>query len=189
MNKDSKPCTKIIAVVGMAGSGKSESCLYFASRGIPILRFGDQTDIGLKELGLERNEKNERQYRENLRKELGMAAYAVKIKPRIVEVIRRQKPKLVVLDGLYSWEEYIFLKQSFPELLLLAIYARPKIRHQRLNARKVRPLTFRQAKERDMAEIINSNKGGPIAFCDDLIVNESNRRDLNQKLARVVDSL
>lgn len=32
-------------------------CRIFKKRNIPVLRFGDQTDIGLKELNLLRNEK------------------------------------------------------------------------------------------------------------------------------------
>lgn len=181
--------TKIIAIVGMAGSGKSESCIFLSSLKIPVLRFGDQTDTGLKELGLKRNEKNERQYREGLRKDLGMAAYAIKIKPRIQNLIKQKKPEFIVLDGLYSWEEYEYLKKSFPNLILLAIYSRPKIRQERLNKRKVRPLNPKQAVERDMAEIVNSNKGGPIAFCDYLILNEADINTLQQELKNFISSL
>ena len=99
----------IIAIVGMPGAGKSISCDFFQKKGYPVLRFGDQTDIGLKEQGLPLTQENEQPYRENLRKELGMAAYAIKIKPRIDKTLETEN--LVVLDGLYSWEEYLFLKQ------------------------------------------------------------------------------
>ena len=58
----------LIAIVGMPGSGKSVAADFFRSKQIPVLRFGDQTDIGLKELGLDINEKNERMYRERIRK-------------------------------------------------------------------------------------------------------------------------
>ncbi|MBI3560024.1 dephospho-CoA kinase, partial [Candidatus Gottesmanbacteria bacterium] len=61
---------KLVAIVGMPGAGKSMVADFFRKRGIPVLRFGDQTDIGLKELGLPLNENNERMYRENIRKEL-----------------------------------------------------------------------------------------------------------------------
>lgn len=175
----------IIAVVGMAGAGKSVSCQYFSKKGYPVLRFGDQTDIGLKEQGLALTEANERKYRENLRKELGMAAYAIKIEPRIKKALK--KSTIVVLDGLYSWEEYIYLKDKFANFFLLTIYARPTVRYQRLAKRKTRPLTYKQARERDIAELVNLNKGGPIALADFLIKNNKQTAKLYQKLDYTLD--
>lgn len=161
---------KLIAIVGMPGAGKSTAADFFRKKNIPILRFGDQTDIGLKELGLERNEKNEREYREKLRQDLGMAAMAIKIEPRILEAIKTHA--IIVLDGLYSWEEYVYLKHKFPQIKLLCIYARPDIRYDRLGHRIIRPLARQDAESRDIAEIENLNKGGPIAKADFLIKNE-----------------
>ncbi len=162
---------KLIAIVGMPGAGKSSAADFFREKNIPILRFGDQVDIGLKEHNLPRNEKNERWYREKLRKELGMAAMAIKIEPRIREAAK--KSSVIVLDGLYSWEEYGYLRNKFPELKLLCIYTRPDIRYERLSRRPVRPLTAEEARSRDIAELENLNKGGPIALADYLVSNES----------------
>jgi len=83
---------------------------------VALLRFGDQTDIGLRESGKELTEENERRYRETLRKELGMAAYAIRIKPRIDTTLK--KSNMVVLDGLYSHEEYVYLDKLYHGLLL-----------------------------------------------------------------------
>lgn len=176
----SKNKSTIIAVVGMAGAGKTISCQHFAKQGLPVLRFGDQTDIGLKKLGLSLTEKNEKQYREKLRQELGMSAYAVKIEPRIRQALK--KSSVVILDGLYSWEEYIYLKNKFRNFLLLCIYARPHIRYQRLTKRKVRSLTQEETFKRDIAELENLNKGGPIAMADYLIKNNKQSAKLFKKL-------
>lgn len=163
---------ELIAIVGMPGAGKSLVADFFRNKGIPVLRFGDQTDIGLKELGLPLTEKNERMYREKLRKDLGMAAMAIKIEPRILAAAREHGT--IVLDGLYSWEEYTFLSQKFPELRLLCVWAPPEVRYERLSKRPVRPLTHDEARSRDFAEIEHLNKGGPIAIADTLIINETN---------------
>lgn len=163
----------LIAIVGMPGAGKTVAADFFRSKGVPILRFGDEVDIGLKEEGLVRNEKNERYYREKLRKEHGMAAMAVKIEPRIKKAAKNRS--FIVLDGLYSWEEYIYLKKKFPKIVLLCIYASPEIRYRRLGSRPIRPLTRPEAESRDIAEIENLNKGGPIAIADCLIANESDK--------------
>lgn len=171
---------ELLAIVGMPGSGKSIASEFFRSCGIPVLRFGDQTDIGLKEAGLPINEANERAYREQIRKELGMAAMAIKIEPRILELASASKR--VVLDGLYSWEEYLYLKEKFSQLKLLCIYAPPLVRYERLSHRTIRPLTHEESEARDIAEIEHLNKGGPIAMADYVIVNDSDEMTFKSKL-------
>lgn len=178
----------IIAVVGMAGSGKSLACEFLGKKGYPVLRFGDQTDIGLKEQGLALTESNERRYREKLRRELGMAAYAIKIEPRLKTELHYH-PGVVILDGLYSWEEYIYLKPKFPELKLLAIYAPPALRVKRLAVRRVRPLTQVKTQERDIVEIENSHKAGPIALADYLVINDGSVADFYHSLDKALINL
>ncbi|PJA22059.1 dephospho-CoA kinase [Candidatus Beckwithbacteria bacterium CG_4_10_14_0_2_um_filter_47_25] len=164
----------------MAGAGKSEACRYLAAKGFPVLRFGDETDRGLRLQGLSLKEENERKYRENLRQELGMAAYAIKIEPRINEALKNQQS--IILDGLYSWEEYVYLQPKFPGLKLIVIYARPQVRYRRLAVRAVRQLTPRQARARDIAEIEVSHKAGPIAIADYLVDNNGSLDQLHYQL-------
>ena len=178
---------KLIALVGMPGAGKSVAAEFFRVKGITILRFGDQTDISLKELGLERNEKNERFVREKLRKELGMAAMAIKIEPRILDAAKEHTK--IVLDGLYSWEEYLYLKKKFPQIKLLCIYASPRVRYDRLAHRPIRPLNQDEARSRDFAELENLNKGGPIAIADYLINNEDDKSSFQNELEQAYTKL
>lgn len=175
-----------MAVVGMAGAGKSEACVYLASKGFSVLRFGDETDRGLCLQGLALKEENERKYRENLRQELGMAAYAIKIEPRIRQQLSTSKVESIILDGLYSWEEYLYLMPKFPQLKLIAIYARPEIRYRRLAARLIRPLNSEQARARDFAEIEKTHKAGPIAIADYLIDNNGDLDSLHRQLDQLV---
>lgn len=176
---------KIIAIVGMPGAGKTTACDFFRRKKVPILRFGDETDRGLKEMGKALTEENERRYRENLRKDLGMAAYGIRIKPGIDEALKQNN--LLILDGLYSWEEYEYLKRYYAHLILLCIYASPKTRYRRLQARKIRSLKISQARERDIAELINLHKGPPIALADYLVKNEGGKNDLYRKLEALLE--
>lgn len=170
----------LVALVGMAGSGKSEAARFFTSQGYKSIRFGDATDIELKKHGLPLNEENERKIREQLRKEHGMAAYAIINLPRIDEALEQGD---VVIDGLYSWEEYLYLKDYYKDKLqVLSIWASPKVRAERLARRKHRPLTAGESASRDKAEVEKLNKTGPIAMADYTIINHSTLKDLEEEI-------
>ena len=98
---------KVVSIVGMAGSGKSEVAKLFEMDSYKKVRFGDITDEEVRKRGLELNEENERLVREQLRGEHGMSAYAKLNVPRIDILLSSAN---VVVDGLYSWEEYMYLK-------------------------------------------------------------------------------
>ncbi len=175
---------KVVCIVGMAGAGKSEVARRLERHGFRRIRFGDVTDEEVARRGLPLNEETERQVRETLRHEMGMAAYARLNLPRIEAALKRSN---VVVDGLYSWEEYIFLKGHFGErLCLVAVWAPPPLRHARLEARQERPLTADEAAARDRAEIENLHKGGPIAAADYLITNQGSLEDLAAEVARLI---
>lgn len=167
---------KIVAIVGMPGSGKTEASRFFSMHGFKIIKFGVLTDKLLQDNNLEQNEENERRMREFLRRKEGMAAYAKLMLPEIEIALENSN---VVIDGLYSWEEYLFLKNRFHEkLIVLALYAPPQVRHLRLNTRLHRPLHKDEAISRDISEIEHLKVGGPIAMADHTIVNVHSMDDL-----------
>ncbi len=122
-----------------------------------------------------------------MRKEHGMAAYAKLNLPRIDAA---RKNSNVVVDGLYSWEEYTFLKERYGEdFNVVAVWASPETRYARLGSRPERPLTPAEAAGRDRTEIENTNKGGPIALADYTIINESSLSDLKKQTNEVLAKL
>ncbi len=171
----------------MTGSGKSEAARFFSAGGFKVVRFGDITDKAVKEKGLPLTEENERPVREGIRKEHGMAAYARLSVPRIDETLKTSN---VVVDGLYSWEEYLYLKNSYGDrFLVVAVWSSPQDRYGRLTGRKVRPLSLEEAIGRDRAEIENLNKGGPIAMADFTILNTGSMSDLKKQVERIIARL
>ncbi|MBI2033062.1 MAG: AAA family ATPase [Candidatus Levybacteria bacterium] len=175
------PQKTIIAFVGMPGAGKSEATTYLQKKGIPFVRFGQITDEGVKELGLPLTPDNERMFREKLRKELGMAAYAKKAKPKIEELLKHHS--VIAIDGLYSWEEYTLLKNDFPGLFLIHVYAEPEKRYARLSHRPIRPVPLDKVRQRDITELEMLNKGGPIAIADYMLENNTDKiEDLYEKV-------
>ncbi len=85
-----------------------------------------------------------------------------------------------MLDGLYSWSEYKILKELLgKDLIVLAVVTNNQIRKDRLKNRTVRPLTSEQVDSRDIAEIENSEKGGPIAKADYYVTNNGTEQELH----------
>lgn len=178
---------RVVSVVGMAGSGKSEVAHIFESRGFARIRFGDITDAEIKKRGLELNEQNERVIREYLREQHGMAAYA---RLNLLKIDAALKNSDVVIDGLYSWEEYILLKDYYGEdLILVAVWSSPDTRYNRLGHRRCRPLSLGEAIERDRSEIERVNKGGPIAMADYTIINETSLNILREETKGVINKI
>jgi len=178
---------KVVSIVGMTGAGKSEVARVFEENGFIRIRFGDLTDNEIEKRGLELNEKNERYIRELLREQYGMSAYAKLNLPRIDSALERSD---VVIDGLYSWEEYTFLKNYYQEdFYVVAIWASPRTRYARLTSRLNRCLTLEEAANRDRTEIENINKGGPIAMADFTIINESSLEDLEKEAKGIASAL
>lgn len=178
---------KIIAFVGMPGAGKTEATAYLDRKGIPFVRFGEITDEGLRALGLPLAPENEKMFREKLRDELGMGAYAIKAKPKIDALL--VETSVMAIDGLYSWAEYVYLKNEFPKLILIHIYAEPQKRYERLANREVRPIPIEKSRQRDIAEIEKLDKGGPIAIADHIIENDGDIDAMYKKIDMLLSRL
>jgi dephospho-CoA kinase len=177
----------VVAIVGLAGSGKSEVAGTFKRKGFTAVRFGDITDKEIRRRGLLLNEANERLVREDLRRLHGMAAYAKLSLPAMDAALSNSS---VVADGMYSWEEYLLLKDHYGgRFKVLAVWSSPESRYARLAVRPLRPLTRSEAVSRDRAEIENLNKGGPIAIADRTILNQGTLDDLLNQARLAIDEL
>jgi dephospho-CoA kinase len=178
---------KVVALVGMAGSGKSEVSRVFEDAGYQRVRFGDVTDEEVVRRGLKLNEANEKLVRESLRVEHGKTVYAKLSMPKIDAFL---KSAHVIIDGLYSWEEYLALRDKYADnLTLVLVHSSPGARYTRLAKRQIRPLTKEEAIGRDAAEIENINKGGPIAMADYVLINESSFDELKSQTQKIIASL
>lgn len=180
---------KVLVFVGMPGVGKSVAVDYLKEKGLPSAYFGQITLDEIKKRDMDVNPATEKFVREDIRAREGKGAYAVKVIKQVEDYFEKGN-KYVVVDGLYSWTEYKIFKESFAETaVIVAIVAPVKIRHQRLFARKVRPLTEEESKARDYAEIENLEKGGPIANADYYLANDRNVHDLRASVDKMLNEL
>jgi dephospho-CoA kinase len=177
----------LLVIVGMAGSGKSSVARHLEQKGWRVIRFGALTMQELEKRGLPINQANEKAIREELRAKHGMDAYARLLLSAIKE---RLKVSPTVIDGLYSWAEYKFLKGHFGEQMkVVAIYTTRSARYARISQRPARPLSFAEAEQRDYAEIENVEKGGPIALADFTIVNDGTKKGLFRAMDKLLSTL
>jgi len=187
MSQNSKRSYPLLILVGMAGSGKSSVARHLEQKGWRVIRFGALTMQELEKRGLPINQANEKAVREELRAKRGMDAYARLLLPSIKESLASSP---TVIDGLYSWAEYKFLKGHFGEQMkIVAIYATHSMRYARLSQRPDRPLSLAEAEQRDYAEIENVEKGGPIAMADYTIVNDGTKKGLFRAVDKLLSTL
>ncbi len=173
---------KIIAFVGLAGSGKSSAVDYLTEKGYPKVYFGGVVLDEVRRRGLELTQENEQPIREELRAKEGKDFVVRRIINQIRELVAAGQHRIVA-DGLYTWTEYKTLKHEFPgELSVVAIVAPRRLREHRMAERPVRPLTAAQLDQRDWAEIENLEKGGPIAIAEHFIMNDKDLDNLHQQV-------
>lgn len=188
---------KVIALVGMAGGGKTAVADKFKKIGYDYVRLGQITLDEVRRRGLEPKEENERPIREEFRAKHGMGAFAVLNFPKIDEKLEKSN---VIVDGLYSWSEYKEFKKKYGDTFkVIAVYASPATRYARLSDRASRhgddpKMVFRsfspaEAAARDYAEIENIEKGGPIAMADYTITNEGTLEDLEKQTQKVINQV
>lgn len=175
----------------MPGSGKGTCTDYLNGKyGWPVVHFGNMVYEEVQRRGLD-NVKDEIFVREDMRKKEGPAVLAKHV-ARNIEMLRASGNDVVVLDGLYSWAEYMHLEEVFgEELVVIAVTAPKHLRRQRVLNRKDshRQYTLEQLVAREIAEIVNIEKGGPIAYADYTLVNTLSTDNLLSNLDSLLEEL
>lgn len=171
----------VLAIVGLPGAGKDEAAKFFVKHDFPVVRLGDITDELLKEKGLPATNENEKILREAMRKEHGMDAYIKANEKKIQSLL--EKNKVVVVNGMRSWEECLYAHKVFKNVYVLAITGDKRLRYKRIKSRSVRSDV--RGEERDFAEVLGLNMGPTIALADKTIVNNGTMSQYEEKLEEV----
>lgn len=182
---------KILAIVGMSGSGKSVAVEYLTKLGYPKVHFGNMIYQEMAKRGIERTPdgKSEKAFREMIRQTEGKDWVARQAIAETKDLIKAGQ-KRIVLDGLYSWTEYRAFQHEFPgALTLLAIVIPKAMRYDRVSKRPDRPFDTNAIRERDYGEIENMEKGGPIAMADYFILNDSSIENLQDHIKTVLRTI
>lgn len=182
---------KIIAVVGMSGSGKSVVVDYLTEKCFPKVYFGGMIYKEMKRRGIEitADGESEKRFREMIRETEGKDWVVKQVIEEAKNLINAGQ-KRIVLDGLYSWTEYKILKKEFPgQLTVLAVVVPKALRHFRVGKRPERPFNTKEIQERDRSEVENLEKGGPIAMADYYVLNDESVAKLHDDIDVILDRI
>ena len=180
---------KILALVGMSGSGKSVAVDYLTSLGYPKVYFGGMILKEMERGGILDTPENEKKFREEIREKEGKDWVVRQVVDEVRRLIQAGQ-KRIVLDGLYAWTEYKILRKEFPgEMTVLALVVPKKLRYKRVSERPERPFNHAEIVERDRTEIENLEKGGPIAIADYYVLNDGEIKETQEKIGKILEDI
>lgn len=182
---------KILAIVGMSGSGKSVLVDHLTEKGYPKVYFGGMIYKEMEKRGIARTEdgESEKKFREEIRATEGKDWVVNQVIAEVKDLIAAGQ-KRIILDGVYSWTEYKILKHEFPKsLTFVAIVVDKNKRYDRVAKRPGRSFDGKAIRERDRSEIENLEKGGPIAAADYYIINNGTIEEANARLDQILKEI
>ncbi len=180
---------RVIGLVGMPGSGKSIIDDVAKELGFSVVIMGDVIREEAKRRGMDPSPENIGKVMLDMRAQEGPAVVAKRCILKILDSLGR----VVVVEGIRSYDEVEEFRKAFPDFTLIAVHSSPTTRFERTFRRRRSddPANWQIFCERDLREL-NVGIGAAIAMADHVIVNEDTptqlRREAQQLLRRLESS-
>ena len=175
---------KVLCVTGMPGCGKEEFIRVATERGFPVVRMGDTVREEAARKGVGASDEAIGGFAHAERERLGYGIWAERTIPRL-------RGDRIVVDGLRGSSELESFRKRLGEgVEVVAIYASPKMRFERLRQRKRSdaPATWDEFLVRDTREL-RWGLGDVIATADHLIVNGGDLTEFRVRAKEVLESV
>ena len=172
---------RVIGIVGLPGSGKTEVAKVSARLDIPRVRMGDVVLAELKRLGRRVTERSVGMVAAELRQREGLAAIAKRCLPLIGDA--GEGKRAVVVDGIRGVAEVEEFRRAFGDrFFLVEVRAKDSIRYSRVSSRRraddVKTLEkFREKDERELSWGL----GEALSQADFTVVNEGTLEELRER--------
>jgi len=176
----------VVGLAGMPGSGKSLVVETAAALGFGVVVMGDVVREETQKLGLELTPKNVGRVMLELRRKGGASVVADKCIPKI----EQQECAKVIVDGVRSLSEVDAFKKHFSNFSLIAVYASPETRFNRVYRRQRSddPDGWGVFRERDLREL-GVGLGDAIALAEYLVVNETSKAKPKAAVKRFIQRI
>ncbi len=162
----------VVGLAGMPGSGKSLVVETAVALGYGVIVMGDVVREETQKFGMELNPKNVGRVMLELRRKGGVSVVA----DRCIPKIEQHESAKVIVDGVRSLSEVDAFKKHFLNFSLMAVYASPETRFNRVYRRQRSddPDGWEVFHERDMREL-GVGLGDAVAMAEYLVVNEDGK--------------
>ena len=176
----------VVGLAGMPGSGKSLVVETAAMLGYGVVIMGDVVRSETLKRRLELNPKNVGQVMLELRRKGGASVVADKC----ISKIEQHETAKVIVDGVRSLSEVEAFKKHFANFNLMAVYASPETRFNRVYRRQRSddPDGWEVFHERDLREL-GVGVGDAIALAEYLVVNESSKANAKAAVKRFIQRI
>ncbi len=178
---------QVIGIVGSQASGKTVASKIGEAMGIKVIRMGDIVREEILKRGLRVDEVTVAKVASELRQEEGMHAVA----KRTVQRIKELSERAVMIDGIRGEDETKLFKNEFGESFkLIAIIASPRVRYERVRARKriddaVDLQMFNRKDEREASWGIDA----AMALADYTVKNEGTIEEFEAKIKKIFEEV
>ncbi len=181
--------TLIIGVTGLPASGKNEFAAIAKRHGFVHVIMGDVIRGECIRRGLEPTRENCNHIMIELRKEEGEYVVAKRTLVGIEKHVESGKTCILV-DGLRSMKEVELFREKFPEFIVVAIHASPRVRKQRVKLRQRNDdaSSTSQFNQRDAREL-EVGIGKVIALADYLLSPPDNLQVARKQFEELVEHL
>ncbi len=173
----------VVGLAGMPGSGKSLVVETVAALGYGVIVMGDVVREETQNRGLEPNPKNVGRVMLELRRKGGLSVVA----DRCIPKIEQHESEKVIVDGVRSLSEVEAFKKYFSNFSLMAIYASPETRFNRVyhRQRSDDPDGWEVFHERDQREL-SVGLGDAVAMAEYLVVNDDGKSIARAAVKRLI---